>query len=215
MEDLYRHKGMRKKLVESIRKKGIQDERVLEAINTIPRHFFLDSSFLEFAYEDKPFPIGSGQTISQPYTVAFQSELLQVAKGEKILEIGTGSGYQACILEHLGAKVFTIERQKRLFDKTKRFLQENGYKVKIFYGDGNLGLATFGPFDKILITAAAPDLHTNLISQLKTGGIIVVPLGSGEVQTMMRYTKLPDGRLEAESFGAFRFVPLLGEKAND
>lgn len=215
MEDLYRHKGMRKKLVESIRKKGIQDERVLEAINTIPRHFFLDSSFLEFAYEDKPFPIGSGQTISQPYTVAFQSELLQVAKGEKILEIGTGSGYQACILEHLGAKVFTIERQKRLFDKTKRFLQEYGYKVKIFYGDGNLGLATFGPFDKILITAAAPDLHTNLISQLKTGGIIVVPLGSGEVQTMMRYTKLPDGRLEAESFGAFRFVPLLGEKAND
>ncbi|MBU2554402.1 MAG: protein-L-isoaspartate(D-aspartate) O-methyltransferase [Bacteroidetes bacterium] len=215
MEDLYRHKGMRKKLVESIRKKGIQDERVLEAINTIPRHFFLDSSFLEFAYEDKPFPIGSGQTISQPYTVAFQSELLQVAKGEKILEIGTGSGYQACILEHLGAKVFTIERQKRLFDKTKRFLQEYGYKVKIFYGDGNLGLATFGPFDKILITAAAPDLHNNLISQLKTGGIIVVPLGSGEVQTMMRYTKLPDGRLEAESFGAFRFVPLLGEKAND
>ncbi len=215
MEDLYRHKGMRKKLVESIRKKGIQDERVLEAINTIPRHFFLDSSFLEFAYEDKPFPIGSGQTISQPYTVAFQSELLQVAKGEKILEIGTGSGYQACILEHLGAKVFTIERQKRLFDKTKRFLQEFGYKVKIFYGDGNLGLATFGPFDKILITAAAPDLHNNLISQLKTGGIIVVPLGSGEVQTMMRYTKLPDGRLEAESFGAFRFVPLLGEKAND
>lgn len=215
MEDLYRHKGMRKKLMESIRKKGIQDERVLEAINTIPRHFFLDSSFLEFAYEDKPFPIGSGQTISQPYTVAFQSELLQVAKGEKILEIGTGSGYQACILEHLGAKVFTIERQKRLFDKTKRFLQEYGYKVKIFYGDGNLGLATFGPFDKILITAAAPDLHNNLISQLKTGGIIVVPLGSGEVQTMMRYTKLPDGRLEAESFGAFRFVPLLGEKAND
>jgi len=215
MEDLYRHKGMRKKLVESIRKKGITDERVLEAINTIPRHFFLDSSFLEFAYEDKPFPIGSGQTISQPYTVAFQSELLQVAKGEKILEIGTGSGYQACILEHLGAKVFTIERQKRLFDKTKRFLLEYGYKVKIFYGDGNLGLATFGPFDKILITAAAPDLHTNLISQLKTGGIIVVPLGSGEVQTMMRYTKLPDGRLEAESFGAFRFVPLLGEKAND
>jgi protein-L-isoaspartate(D-aspartate) O-methyltransferase len=215
MEDLYRHKGMRKKLVESIRKKGITDERVLEAINTIPRHFFLDSSFLEFAYEDKPFPIGSGQTISQPYTVAFQSELLQVVKGEKILEIGTGSGYQACILEHLGAKVFTIERQKRLFDKTKRFLQEHGYKVKIFYGDGNLGLATFGPFDKILITAAAPDLHNNLISQLKTGGIIVVPLGSGEVQTMMRYTKLPDGRLEAESFGAFRFVPLLGEKAND
>ncbi len=215
MEDLYRHKGMRKKLVESIRKKGIKDERVLEAINAIPRHFFLDSSFLEFAYEDKPFPIGSGQTISQPYTVAFQSELLQVLKGDKILEIGTGSGYQACVLEYLGAKVFTVERQKRLFDKTKSFLHKNRYKIKAFYGDGNLGLPTFGPFDKILITAAAPNIHQNLIDQLKTGGHIVVPLGQGDVQTMIRYKKESDGSLSEETFGTFRFVPLLDDKAND
>lgn len=215
MEDSYRHQGMRKKLVDTIRKKGICDERVLEVIGSIPRHFFLDSSFLEFAYEDKPFPIGSGQTISQPYTVAFQTELLQVKKGDKILEIGTGSGYQACVLEALGAKVFSVERQKRLYDKTKEFLRELGYHIKVFYGDGNKGLPTYGPFDKILITAAAPNLQENLIDQLKPGGIIVVPLGHGAVQTMMRYTKQLTGELTAESFGAFRFVPLLGDKAND
>jgi protein-L-isoaspartate(D-aspartate) O-methyltransferase len=206
---------MRKKLVDTIRKKGITDERILQVINNIPRHFFLDSSFLEFAYEDKPFPIGSGQTISQPYTVAFQTELLQVKRGDKILEVGTGSGYQACVLEALGAKVFSIERQKRLFDKTKEFLRDLGYHIKVFYGDGNKGLPTYGPFDKILITAAAPDLHISLIDQLKPGGVIVVPLGQGEVQTMMRYTKQPSGELTAESFGTFRFVPLLGDKAND
>jgi protein-L-isoaspartate(D-aspartate) O-methyltransferase len=206
---------MRKKLVDTIRKKGITDERILLVINNIPRHFFIDSSFLEFAYEDKPFPIGSGQTISQPYTVAFQTELLRVKRGDKILEVGTGSGYQACVLEALGAKVFSIERQKRLFEKTKEFLRDQGYHIKVFYGDGNKGLPTYGPFDKILITAAAPDLHINLIDQLKPGGIIVVPLGHGQVQTMMRYTKQPSGELKSESFGTFRFVPLLGDKAND
>lgn len=215
MEDSYRHQGMRKKLIDTIRKKGIQDERVLEVMNTIPRHFFLDSSFLEFAYEDKPFPIGSGQTISQPYTVAFQTELLEVKKGDKILEIGTGSGYQACVLEELGAKVFSVERQKRLFDKTKSFLSGLNYHVKVFYGDGNKGLPTYGPFDKIIITAAAPNIHENLIDQLKSGGFMVVPLGQGEVQTMMRYTKTQTGELIAESFGTFRFVPLLKDKAND
>lgn len=215
MEDLYRHKGMRKKLVDTIRKKGIRDHMVLEAINKIPRHFFLDSSFLEFAYEDKPFPIGSGQTISQPYTVAFQSELLEVKKGDKILEIGTGSGYQACVLEEMGAKVFTIERQKRLFDKTKAFLKDQGYLIKTFFGDGNLGLPTYGPFDKILITAAAPDIHESLVDQLKPGGFIVAPLGAGDVQTMMRYTKQATGEITAESFGSFRFVPLLKDKGND
>jgi protein-L-isoaspartate(D-aspartate) O-methyltransferase len=215
MEDLYRHKGMRKKLVDTIRKKGIRDHMVLEAINKIPRHFFLDSSFLEFAYEDKPFPIGSGQTISQPYTVAFQSELLEVKKGDKILEIGTGSGYQACVLEEMGAKVFTIERQKRLFDKTKAFLKDQGYLIKTFFGDGNLGLPTYGPFDKILITAAAPDIHESLVDQLKPGGFIVAPLGAGDVQTMMRYTKQDTGEITAESFGSFRFVPLLKDKGND
>lgn len=215
MEDLYRHKGMRKKLVETIREKGITDSRVLEAINKIPRHFFLDSSFLEYAYEDKPFPIGSGQTISQPFTVAFQTELLEIRKGDKVLEIGTGSGYQACVLEEMGAKVFTVERQKRLFDKTKAFLKEQGYLLKTFFGDGNLGLPTYGPFDKIIITAAAPGIHENLFDQLKTGGIMVVPLGEGDVQTMMRYTKHPEGEITAESFGSFRFVPLLKDKGND
>jgi len=216
MEDLYRHKGMRKKLVEVIREKGISDGRVLEAINNIPRHFFLDSSFLEFAYEDKPFPIGSGQTISQPYTVAFQTELLQIKKGEKVLEIGTGSGYQACVLDEMGAKVFTVERQKRLFNKTKAFLKERGYHhIKVFFGDGNVGLPTYGPFDKILITAAAPFIHQNLVDQLKIGGFIVVPLGEGEVQTMMRYTKMENGDLVSETFGSFRFVPLLKDKGND
>ncbi len=216
MEDLYRHKGMRKKLVEVISEKGITDTRVLDAINKIPRHFFLDSSFLEYAYEDKPFPIGSGQTISQPYTVAFQTELLQIKKGEKVLEIGTGSGYQACVLDEMGAKVFTIERQKRLFDKTKAFLTESGYHhIKVFFGDGNVGLPTYGPFDKILITAAAPYIHQNLVDQLKTGGFIVVPLGEGDVQTMMRYTKMENGELVSERFGSFRFVPLLKDKGND
>ena len=215
MVDSYRHKGMRQKLVDSIRSKGIKDERVLNALNTIPRHLFLDSSFLEFAYEDKPFPIGSGQTISQPYTVAFQSELLDIKKGLKVLEIGTGSGYQACVLEEMGAKVFSVERQKKLFTKTKLFLKELGYKAKLFYGDGNKGVEAFAPYDRILITAAAPNIADALITQLKPGGILVVPLGKGGVQTMMKVTKNADGKVSSENFGDFRFVPLLKNKAND
>jgi protein-L-isoaspartate(D-aspartate) O-methyltransferase len=216
MVDDYQHKGMRKKLVEEIRSKGIKDVKILNAINKIPRHLFLDSAFTEYAYEDKPFPIGSGQTISQPYTVAFQTELLQVKKGDKILEIGTGSGYQACVLAELGAKVYSIERQKKLYQRTKERLPKLGYRnIKLFYGDGYKGVPAFAPYDGILITAAAPEIPEKLVDQLKPGGVFVLPIGKGEVQTMIRLTKQEDGTLWEEHFGAFRFVPLLKNKSND
>lgn len=206
---------MRKKLVESIMRKGITNKNILEAVNSIPRHLFLDSSFLEYAYDDKPFPIGSGQTISQPYTVAFQTELLDVSKGHKVLEIGSGSGYQACVLEEIGAKVFSIERQRKLYHKTKEFISSLGYKIKFFYGDGYKGVPAFAPYDRILITAAAPEIPNELLTQLKPGGKLVVPLGGGDVQTMLRLTKLANGEIERETFGAFRFVPMLKNKADD
>ncbi len=213
MIDSYRHKGLRKKLVEEVRSKGIQDENVLAAIEAVPRHFFLDSSFVEIAYQDKPFPIGSGQTISQPYTVAFQTELLQAGKGLKVLEVGTGSGYQACILAEMGARVFSIERHHSLFTKTKKLLESMNYKVKLFYGDGYKGLPAFAPFDRILVTAAAPFVPEALTDQLKTGGMLVLPLGAGDTQVMTRLIKQEDGRLEEQKFGYFRFVPLLTNKA--
>jgi len=212
MIDTYRHKGLRRKLAEEVRQKGINDERVIAAIERIPRHFFLDSSFVEFAYQDKPFPIGSGQTISQPYTVAFQTELLEVKKGEKVLEIGTGSGYQACVLLELGAKVFSIERHHSLYIKTKALLQNMGYNARLFYGDGYKGLPAYAPFDKILITAAAPEAPPDLLKQLKIGGMMVVPVGSGGTQTMMRITKVDNDKYELSDFGQFRFVPMLGQK---
>ncbi|MDT8392417.1 MAG: protein-L-isoaspartate(D-aspartate) O-methyltransferase [Bacteroidales bacterium] len=215
MIDSYKHKGLRKHLVNTIKEKGIRSEAVLNAIGKIPRHLFMDSSFLEFAYQDKPFPIGSGQTISQPYTVAFQTELLNVRPKDKVLEIGTGSGYQACVLEELGAKVFSIERQKKLYLRTKKLLAELGYKAKLFYGDGYKGLPAYAPFDKILITAAAPELPASLNDQLKTGGMIVIPEGHGGVQIMRRYIKNDDGSLSSENYGSFQFVPLLRETAND
>lgn len=215
MLDSYRHKGMRKKLVDSIRKKGVQDMGVLKALDTIPRHLFLDSSFLEFAYDDKPFPIGSGQTISQPYTVAFQSELLEIKPGLKVLEIGTGSGYQACVLAVMGAKVYSVERQKKLYLKTKEFLKKLGYNVKLFYGDGGKGVPSFAPYDRILITAAASEIPKTLLDQLKPGGFLVAPVGGGDVQTMIRMKKLDNNEFESEEFGAFRFVPMLQNKAND
>lgn len=215
-EDNYRHKGMRKKMVEELRNKGISDENVLAAINNVPRHFFLDSSFLEFAYQDKAFPIGSGQTISQPSTVAFQTSLLNIRKNLKVLEIGTGSGYQACVLAEMGAKVFSIERQRNLYMKTKSFLAEFKYHIKTFLGDGNKGLPTYGPFDRIIITAAAPEIPQNLVEQLKVGGMMVIPLSENEThQTMLRLTKQDDGSLMRESFGDFRFVPLLKNIGND
>ncbi len=215
MEDTYRHKGLRKKLVESLRKKGIQDENVLKAIEKIPRHYFLDSGFLEFAYEDKPFPIGAGQTISQPYTVAFQTQLLDTGKAEKVLEIGTGSGYQACILSEMGARVFSIERQKSLYLKAKAFIPLLRYPVKLFYGDGYKGLPAFAPFDKILITAAAPYIPDALKAQLKTGGRIVAPVGKGDIQVMISLQKKADDIFETTEHGHFRFVPLLEDKAED
>ena len=209
-EDNYRHKGMRKSLVEELKNKGISDENVLNAINTIPRHVFLDSSFLDFAYQDKAFPIGSGQTISQPFTVAFQSSLLEIKKNMKVMEIGTGSGYQACVLAEMGAKVFSIERQRKLYTKTKAFLAEFPYRIKMFLGDGNKGLPTYGPFDRIIITAAAPEIPQALIDQLKVGGMMVIPLSENEnCQTMLRLTKQEDGSMKREEYGDFRFVPML------
>ena len=209
-EDNYRHKGMRKSLVEELKNKGISDENVLNAINAVPRHVFLDSSFLNFAYQDKAFPIGSGQTISQPFTVAFQSSLLEIKKNMKVLEIGTGSGYQACVLAEVGAKVFSIERQRKLYTKTKAFLAEFPYRIKMFLGDGNKGLPTYGPFDRIIITAAAPEIPQALVDQLKVGGMMVIPLCENEEhQTMLRLTKQEDGTLKREEFGDFRFVPML------
>ena len=209
-EDSYRHKGMRRSLVDELKNKGISDENVLNAINAVPRHVFLDSSFLNFAYQDKAFPIGSGQTISQPFTVAFQSSLLEIKKNMKVLEIGTGSGYQACVLAEMGAKVFSIERQRKLYTKTKAFLAEFPYRIKMFLGDGNKGLPTYGPFDRIIITAAAPEIPQALIDQLKVGGMMVIPLCENEThQTMLRLIKQEDGSLKREEYGDFRFVPML------
>lgn len=212
-EDTYRHKGLRKKLTDGIRSKGITDEKVLEAIGKIPRHFFLDSAFDEAAYEDRAFPIGEGQTISQPYTVAYQSQLLEVKNFEKVLEIGTGSAYQACVLAEMGAQVFTIERQKKLFESNKTFLFLKKYpSIKLFYGDGYEGLPKFAPFDKIIITAAAPEIPKKLIEQLKPGGMMVLPLGSGDIQRMIRITKLETGSLKEEVFDQFSFVPMIEGK---
>jgi len=215
LEDNYRHRGLRKKLVETIRSKGIVSKEVLAAIENLPRHYFFESSFLEFAYDDKPFPIGAGQTISQPFTVAFQTQLLEVKKGDKILEIGTGSGYQACVLALMGARVFSIERHKSLYQKAKVFLPKIGFNtIKVFYGDGFEGLPSFAPFDKILITAAVSFIPEKLVEQLKPGGLLVLPLGGDEVQTMTVVSKTAEGELRHEKHGAFRFVPMLPEKSD-
>jgi protein-L-isoaspartate(D-aspartate) O-methyltransferase len=209
-EDTYRHKGLRKKLVDKLREKGITDENVLSAINNIPRHYFLDTALDNIAYEDRAFPISDGQTISQPYTVAYQTQLLQVKPGDKILEIGTGSIYQATVLGEMGAKVFTIERQKNLFDKTKNYVFKSKYSnIKFFYGDGFEGLPTYAPFNKIIITAAAPFIPPKLIEQLKTGGFMVIPVDEGEHQRMLRITKHADGSYSEEAFHNFSFVPML------
>lgn len=212
-DDGYRHKGLRRKLVETVRGKGITDEKVLAAIENIPRHFFLDSAFDEVAYEDKAFPIAEKQTISQPYTVAYQTQLLEIKSYEKVLEIGTGSCYQAAVLAELGAKVFTIERQKKLFDTNKTFLWIKKYpSIKFFYGDGFEGLPTYAPFDKVIITAAAPFIPEKLVGQMKTGGMMVIPIGSGDVQVMKRLIKQADGSVVEEVFDNFSFVPMLQGK---
>lgn len=212
-EDSYQHKGLRNQLVNLLKQKGITDELVLAAINTIPRHYFLDSAFDQIAYEDRAFPIGEGQTISQPYTVAYQTQLLQIKKSDKVLEIGTGSVYQSTVLAEMGAWVYTIERQKKLYDAHKNFYFRSKYpNIKFFYGDGFEGLHAYAPFDKIIITAAAPFIPPKLIQQLKIGGIMVIPVDEGDAQRMLRLTKLSDGTFKEESFDQFSFVPMLTGK---
>lgn len=212
-EDTYRHRGMRKKLIDSIRKKGITDERVLQSMMQIPRHYFLDTALDNIAYEDRAFPIGEEQTISQPYTVAYQTQLLEVRPYEKVLEIGTGSAYQACVLAEMGANVYTIERQRRLFEQNKNFVLKSKYpSIRFFHGDGFEGLPTYAPFDKILITAAAPYIPPQLLEQLKPGGKMVLPLDEDGLQKMVRITKLDDGTTGEETFANFSFVPMLKGK---
>jgi protein-L-isoaspartate(D-aspartate) O-methyltransferase len=215
-EDNYLQKGLRKQLVQGLREKGIKDESVLAAIEAIPRHFFLDPAFERQAYEDRAFPIAANQTISQPYTVAYQTQLLEIKKFDKVLEIGTGSAYQACVLAELGVTLYTIERQKALYDWVGQFFFIKKYlKIKRFYGDGFEGLPSYGPFDKIIITCGAPFLPPKLLQQLKPGGIMVVPVGEDARQKMMRITKDKDGTIREEEMGDFSFVPMLQGKANN
>lgn len=212
LKDTFKHKGMRQQLVEVVKAKGITDELVLKAIGKVPRHLFMDSGFLDHAYQDKAFPIAAEQTISQPYTVAFQTELLQIKPGDKILEIGTGSGYQTAVLLELGALVYSIERQHELFKKTSKFLPKLGYRPKkLIFGDGYIGLKEEAPFDSIIVTAGAPFVPKPLLSQLKVGGRLVIPVGD-EVQVMTRFIRKGPKDFEQQEFGEFRFVPLLEDK---
>lgn len=214
MIDGFKYQGLRKKLIQELRKKGITNGKVLSAINKVPRHLFFESSFVDFAYQDKAFPIGAGQTISQPYTVAYQSSLLDIKDGDKVLEIGTGSGYQASVLIEMGATVFTIERQKELFDKAKQIFNKLNYRPTVKYGDGYKGMPTYAPFDKIIVTCGAPFLPKELINQLNIGGAMVIPLDSKDgVQVMTRYLKLDQNKLEKQLFENFKFVPFLPKKS--
>ena len=212
MKDTFKHKGLRQQLVNTIKAKGITDENVLEAIGKIPRHLFMDSGFIDHAYQDKPFPIGADQTISQPYTVAFQTELLKVKKGDKILEVGTGSGYQAAVLIELEAKLYSIERQQELFKKTSKFLPKLGFRAKkLIFGDGYIGYEEEAPYDSIIVTAGAPFVPKPLLNQLKIGGRLVIPVGKN-VQTMTLFIRKGEKEFEKHEFGEFRFVPLLENK---
>lgn len=210
IEDSYKQRGLRNKLVRKIAEKGIRDERVLVAIGKVPRHVFFENALLEHAYQDKAFPIGEGQTISQPFTVAFQTEKLEIKPGDKVLEIGTGSGYQACVLMEMGARVYTIEYNKVLYERTKNFLPVLGYRPYFFLGDGSKGLPAKAPFDKIIVTAGAPVVPQALIEQLREGGILVIPVGDREKQTMLVIRKV-NGKLLREEYDNFAFVPLLGK----
>lgn len=210
MQDSYRHKGLRSKLIEELREKGISDDAVLDAMNAIPRHWFLDNAFVETAYEDKAFPIGAGQTISQPYTVAFQTELLQVERGMKVLEIGTGSGYQTSVLCELGCKVFTIERQKALYNNVRPLLNKMGYRAKFFFGDGYKGKDAFAPFDRIIVTCGAPYIPDALVEQLVDGGRMVIPVGDNS--QVMKLVEKSEGEVLVSEHGDFRFVPMLENK---
>ena len=212
LQDSYIHKGQRKALVETIKSKGINDQAVLDAINTFPRHFFFDSALHSHAYEDKAFPSGEGQTISQPYTVAFQTELLEVAPGNKVLEIGTGSGYQAAILYLLGADVHSVEVNRKLYETARKFLPKVGVSANLYLGDGTMGLPEKAPFDRILVTAGAPVVPDALVQQLKEEGKMVIPVGNRITQKMLRITKQADGKTSQEEFDNFSFVPLLGKE---
>jgi protein-L-isoaspartate(D-aspartate) O-methyltransferase len=212
LSDSYKHKGLRRQLAQTIKKKGIRNEAIVIAIEKVPRHFFLDSAFAEQAYQDKALQIDEGQTISQPYTVAYQTMLLEIKPGDKVLEIGTGSGYQACILLELGAEVFTIERIKLLSDKAKELLKLMGYFPDFFVGDGTLGLPDHAPFNKIIVTAAAPEIPQMLVDQLKPGGILVVPVGDRDTQTMVQVVKESETKHYTHFYETFRFVPLIGQK---
>jgi len=212
MQDSFRYKGMRKRLIEELREKGIVDEKVLTAFDAVPRHFFLDSSFAEQAYSNMPFQIGSGQTISHPYTVAFQTQLLELKKGEKVLEIGTGSGFQTSILAELGGKVYSIERHKELHLKAKLILRKLKLNAQLSFGDGFKGLPNFAPFDKVIITCGAPFVPVELVQQLKIGGIMIIPVGEGETQQMQKITKISESETEIEELGVFSFVPMLEKK---
>ena len=212
MIDTFKHKGLRNKMVDELRALGISDEQVLTAINNVPRHWFLDNAFLEYAYQNKAFPIGSGQTISHPFTVAYQTQLLEIKKGEKVLEVGTGCGYQTSVLVQMGAKVFSIERQQALFVKTKQFMGEANIRAKLFYGDGYQGLPVFAPYDKVIVTAGAPYIPDALIAQMVEGGRLVIPVGDGDKQTMTVIDKLKGGVLKKYELDEFSFVPLLVDK---
>ncbi|MFH2095868.1 MAG: protein-L-isoaspartate(D-aspartate) O-methyltransferase [Bacteroidota bacterium] len=214
MEDSYLHKGQRKKLVESLKDKGINDEQVLDAMMQVPRHLFMRPDFVGFAYRDQAFPIECEQTISQPYTVAFQSQLLEIKKGEKVLEVGTGSGYQAAVLVQMGAKVFSIERHRGLFLDAQKTMLRLGYKAELFYGDGYAGKQAYMPFDKIIITAAPPVIPSELLNQLKTGGYLVAPVGDRNLQKMIRIKKTGENSFEKEEHGNFVFVPMLKGTSN-
>jgi protein-L-isoaspartate(D-aspartate) O-methyltransferase len=214
MMDGYREKGLRRQLVEELSRKGITDQRILDAVNQVPRHLFMDdTAFLQHAYEDKAFPIGCGQTISQPYTVAFQTQLLQVAPGMKVLEIGTGSGYQTAVLAALGVKVFSIERQRPLYLRTRDRLKKLGVKANLQYGDGYLGLPKEAPFDRVLVTCGAPQVPTALVQQLRTGGRLVIPVGAGSEQTMIVVERSATGDEVVTEHGVFRFVPMLEQRS--
>ena len=211
--DNYRERGARRQLVEHLRKRGIEDKKVLEAIGKVPRHYFFDETFWNQAYKDIAFPIGDGQTISQPYTVAYQTELLHVKPGDKVLEIGTGSGYQSCILMELGAEVYTIERQKNLYERAKKVLPYMGYRPHFFYGDGSKGIEQSAPYDKIIVTAGAPVVPDVMLKQLKLGGILVIPVGGEKEQKMTTVLRVGEDTFEQYVLDVFRFVPLVGDKA--